>query len=99
MLTNRHTCRLWWERVIAAGPDGFWEVAEGRGNQCLLRADTEYRAEVGILKIGTVALNGTKLYVNASRDSALSHEREQAKYEAKQPHGLRYGRHDPLSGC
>jgi transposase len=27
---NRHTCRLWRERFVAEGPDGLWEVAEGR---------------------------------------------------------------------
>ena len=28
---NRHTCRLWRERFTAEGPEGLWEVAEGRG--------------------------------------------------------------------
>jgi hypothetical protein len=30
--------------------------------------------EMGVLKIGTVALNGTKIHANASRHSALSYE-------------------------
>jgi transposase len=30
---NRHTCRLWRERFMAEGPDGLWEVAEGRGRR------------------------------------------------------------------
>jgi transposase len=30
---SRHTCRLWRERFMAEGPDGLWEVAEGRGRK------------------------------------------------------------------
>ena len=30
--------------------------------------------EMGVLKLGTVALDGTKIHANASRHSALSHE-------------------------
>ena len=30
--------------------------------------------EIGVLKLGTVALDGTKIHANASRHSALSHE-------------------------
>ena len=30
--------------------------------------------EMGVLKMGTVALDGTKIYANASRHSALSYE-------------------------
>ncbi len=30
---NRHTCRLWRRRVVAEGPEGLWEVAEGRGRR------------------------------------------------------------------
>ena len=30
---NRHTCRLWRQRFIAEGPEGLWEVAEGRGRK------------------------------------------------------------------
>src|SRR5208282_4117797 len=30
--------------------------------------------EMGVLKMGTVALDGTKIHANASRHSALSHE-------------------------
>ena len=30
---NRHTCRLWRGRFMAGGPDGLWEVAEGRGRK------------------------------------------------------------------
>jgi transposase len=30
---NRHTCRLWRERFVAAGPDSLWEVEAGRGRK------------------------------------------------------------------
>jgi transposase len=30
---NRHTCRLWRERFLREGPEGLWEVAEGRGRK------------------------------------------------------------------
>ena len=30
---NRHTCRLWRQRIAAEGPEGLWEVAEGRGRR------------------------------------------------------------------
>jgi hypothetical protein len=30
--------------------------------------------EIGVLKLGTVALDGTKIHANASRHSALSYE-------------------------
>jgi transposase len=30
---NRHTCRLWRQRVLADGPSGLWEVAAGRGRK------------------------------------------------------------------
>ena len=30
---NRHTCRLWRERFTREGPEGLWEVAEGRGRK------------------------------------------------------------------
>ena len=30
--------------------------------------------EMGVLKMGTVALDGTKIHANASRHSALSYE-------------------------
>jgi transposase len=30
---NRHTCRLWRQRMVAEGPEGLWEVAEGRGRR------------------------------------------------------------------
>jgi hypothetical protein len=30
---NRHTCRLWRERFVREGPEGLWEVAEGRGRK------------------------------------------------------------------
>ena len=34
----------------------------------------ELAREMGVLKVGTVALDGTKIHANASRHSALSHE-------------------------
>ena len=30
---NRHTCRLWRERMMSHGPSGLWEVAPGRGRK------------------------------------------------------------------
>jgi transposase len=30
---NRHTCRLWRERFVAAGAQSLWAVAEGRGRK------------------------------------------------------------------
>ena len=30
---NRHTCRLWRERIVREGPEGLWEVAQGRGRK------------------------------------------------------------------
>lgn len=30
---NRHTCRLWRQRLSEAGPSGLWEVAPGRGRK------------------------------------------------------------------
>jgi transposase len=30
---NRHTCRLWRQRMLADGPSGLWEVAPGRGRK------------------------------------------------------------------
>jgi transposase len=30
---NRHTCRLWRERMLADGPSGLWDVAAGRGRK------------------------------------------------------------------
>src|SRR3978361_1344073 len=38
--------------------------------------------EMGVLKLGTVALDGTKIHANASRHSALSHEHA-SKIEAQ----------------
>ena len=30
---NRHTCRLWRQRFVSAGPQGLWDVANGRGRK------------------------------------------------------------------
>ena len=30
---NRHTCRLWRQRMLTDGPKGLWEVAAGRGRK------------------------------------------------------------------
>jgi len=30
---NRHTCRLWRQRMHAAGPSALWNVAAGRGRK------------------------------------------------------------------
>src|SRR5882757_6594458 len=42
--------------------------------------------EMGVLKLGTVALDGTKIHANASRHSALSYEHA-GKIEAQLKHG------------
>ena len=39
--------------------------------------------EMGVLKMGTVALDGTKIHANASRHSALSHAEHAGKIEAQ----------------
>ncbi|HNQ72471.1 MAG TPA: IS630 family transposase [Verrucomicrobiota bacterium] len=30
---NRHTCRLWRQRFVQAGPEGLWEIQSGRGRK------------------------------------------------------------------
>jgi transposase len=30
---NRHTCRLWRQRFATEGPEGLWDVAQGRGRK------------------------------------------------------------------
>lgn len=30
---HRHTCRLWRQRFLSAGPEGLWQVAAGRGRK------------------------------------------------------------------
>jgi len=30
---NRHTCRLWRQRLLEDGPSGLWEVSTGRGRK------------------------------------------------------------------
>ncbi len=55
--------------TIAAFRRRFLREIEGLFVQVLLLA-----REMGVLKIGTVALDGTKIHANASRHSALSHE-------------------------
>ena len=47
----------------------------------------EVAREMGLLKLGTVALDGTKIHANASRHSALSYEHA-TKIEANAPTGL-----------
>ena len=42
----------------------------------------ELAREMGVLKLGTVALDGTKIHANASRHSALSYEHS-GKIEAQ----------------
>jgi hypothetical protein len=46
---------------------------------------------MGVLKLGTVALDGTKIHANASRRSALSHE-----HASKNPAMVRDNRHDSV---
>ena len=55
--------------TIAAFRRRFLEEIEGLFVQVLLLA-----REAGLLKLGTVALDGTKVQANASRHSALSYE-------------------------
>src|SRR3981189_1735020 len=59
----------------------------------------ELAREMGMLKLGTVALDGTKIHANASRHSALSHEHagkieEQLKSEVAALTACRF----PMSG-
>lgn len=56
--------------TIAAFRRRFLKQIEGLFVQVLLVA-----REMGVLKMGTVGLDGTKLHANASRHSALSYER------------------------
>ena len=55
--------------TIATFRRRFLKEIEALFDQVLLLA-----REIGVLKIGTVALNGTKIHANASRHSALSNE-------------------------
>ena len=55
--------------TIATFRRRFVREIEGLFVQVLLLA-----REMGVLKLGTVALDGTKIHANASRHSALSHE-------------------------
>src|ERR1700732_2066508 len=55
--------------TIATFRRRFLEEIEALFVQVLLLA-----REMGVLKMGTVALDGTKIHANASRHSALSHE-------------------------
>jgi transposase len=55
--------------TIATFRRRFLKEIEGLFVQVLLLA-----REAGVLKLGTVALDGTKVHANASRHSALSHE-------------------------
>ena len=55
--------------TIAAFRRRFLKEIEGLFVQVLLLA-----REMGVLKMGTVALDGTKIHANASRHSALSYE-------------------------
>src|SRR5437016_7913400 len=55
--------------TIATFRRRFVKEIEGLFVQVLLLA-----REMGVLKMGTVALDGTKIHANASRHSALSHE-------------------------
>jgi transposase len=55
--------------TIAAFRRRFLEEIKGLFEQVLLLA-----REMGVLKLGTVGLDGTKIHANASRHSALSYE-------------------------
>jgi transposase len=67
--------------TIAVFRRHFVRQIEGLFMQVLLLA-----REMGVLKLGTVALDGTKIHANASRHSALSYEHEgkiQAQLQAE----------------
>jgi len=49
-------------------------AAFSQGDRSAVRAVLEVAREMGLLKLGTVALDGTKIHANASRHSALSYE-------------------------
>src|SRR5204862_2678402 len=52
----------------------------------------ELAREMGMLKLGTVALDGTKIHANASRHSALSYEHAMMAWRLRTPQGKkRYG--------
>src|SRR5260370_3497186 len=55
--------------TIATFRQRFLKQIEGLFVQVLLLA-----REMGMLKMGTIGLDGTKIHANASRHSALSHE-------------------------
>src|SRR5208337_3666491 len=63
--------------TIATFRQRFLKEIEGLFVKVLLLA-----REMGVLKLGTVALDGTKIHANASRHSALSYERA-GKLEAQ----------------
>ena len=63
--------------TIATFRRRFLEEIEGRFVEVLVLA-----REMGLLKLGTVALDGTKIHANASRHSALSYEHA-SKIEAQ----------------
>lgn len=63
--------------TIAAFRRRFFEEIEGRFVEVLVLA-----REMGMLQLGTVALDGTKIHANASRHSALSYEHA-SKIEAQ----------------
>ena len=61
---NRHTCRLWRERFAAEGPEGLWEVAEGRGRkpqhglaERIIKATVQSRLVPKLLDVVGVYLN------------------------------------------
>jgi hypothetical protein len=68
--------------TIAAFRRRFLKEIEALFVQVLLLA-----REMGVLKMGTVALDGTKIHANASRHSALSYE--QMSPGRRQPRGDR----------
>ena len=57
-------------------------AALSRGDRGAVRPGSALAREMGLLKLGTVALDGTKIHANASRHSALSYEHA-SKIEAQ----------------
>jgi hypothetical protein len=55
--------------LAVSSPDHFLKEIEALFVQVLLLA-----REMGVLMMGTVALDGTKIHANASRHSALSYD-------------------------
>src|SRR5882757_7050947 len=61
-------------RFIAANEHPDHDTIAAFRRRFLRQIETLFVQEMGVLKLGTVALDGTKIHANASRHSALSYE-------------------------